>query len=177
MAERTWGRHSNPVSVWSRVLSHPLVYLPVWNRSWRQAIPVTAWFVLNPRLFPAPRDNRSWATRSVLGEQRYTANRVLHADLPGALTAISAAAFSAGLWGAHRRRLGLLLVGAAGALGFKLAFLGRMVALYDRDPTEPVGPVRPVPPRSRRGRRRPPAGAGRPAAGARGRWRGPTGRG
>ena len=37
MKERTWERHSNPWSVWTRLLTNPLVYLPVWNRSWRQA--------------------------------------------------------------------------------------------------------------------------------------------
>ena len=135
MAERTWSRHSNPVSVWSRVLTNPLVYLPVWNRSWRQAIPVALWFALNPRLFPPPKDNRSWATRAVLGEQRYTSNGVLHTDLSGALNAASAAAFTVGLKAAYRRRLALLVGAGALALGLKFAFLGRMVALYDRDAT------------------------------------------
>jgi hypothetical protein len=135
MAERTWSRHANPFSVWSRVLTNPLVYLPVWNRSWRQAVPVAAWFTVNPRLFPPPHDTRSWATRSVLGEQRYTTGGVLHADLPGAINGASAAAFSVGLWAAYQRRLPVLLVSGALALGLKLAFLGRMVALYDRKPT------------------------------------------
>jgi hypothetical protein len=137
MAERTWSRHANPLSVWSRVLTNPLVYLPVWNRSWRQAIPVTLWFALNPRLFPPPDDARSWATRSVLGEQHYTSSGMLHADLPGAMNAASAATFSVGLWAAYRHRLPLLVVGGGLALGLKLAFLGRMVALYDGDRTDP----------------------------------------
>jgi hypothetical protein len=119
------------VSVWSRVLTNPLVYVPVWTRRWRHAVPVTIWFTVNPRLFPPPHDDRAWATRSVLGEQRYTAGGLLHADLPGAINAASAAAFSLGLWAAHRRRLPLLLAGGGLALGLKLAFLDRMVALYD----------------------------------------------
>lgn len=72
MKEQTWERHSNPLSVWTRVFTNPLVCVPVWNRSWRQVIPVAAWFVLNPRLFPPPKDDSSWATRSVLGEQIWT---------------------------------------------------------------------------------------------------------
>jgi hypothetical protein len=79
MKEQTWKRHSNPWSVWTRVFTNPLVYVPVWNRSWRQAIPVAAWFLLNPRLFP-PKDDSSWATRSVLGEQIWTRKR--RTDLP-----------------------------------------------------------------------------------------------
>ena len=136
LSERTWSRPANPLSVWSRVLTNPLVYLPVWSHRWRQAIPVTIWFTVNPRLFLPPRDDRAWATRSVLGEQRYTSGGMLHADLPGALNAGSAAAFSVGLWAAHRRRLPLLLVGGGLALGLKLAFLDRMVALYDGRETD-----------------------------------------
>jgi hypothetical protein len=29
MKDKTWERHSNPWSVWTRVLTYPLVYLPV----------------------------------------------------------------------------------------------------------------------------------------------------
>jgi hypothetical protein len=54
MKEQTWERHSNPLSVWTRVFTNPLVYVPVWNRSWRQAIPVAAWF-FKPPLVPAPK--------------------------------------------------------------------------------------------------------------------------
>ena len=54
MKEQTWKRHSNPWSVWTRVLTNPLVYVPVWNRSWRQVVSVGTWFLLNPRLFPPP---------------------------------------------------------------------------------------------------------------------------
>jgi uncharacterized protein (DUF2062 family) len=133
MDERTWSRHANPASAWSRVLTNPLVYVPVWNRSWRQAVPVALWFTLNPRLFPPPDDDSAWATRSVLGEQRYTADGMLHADLPGALNAASAANFFVALYAAYRHRLPLLLGTGALALGLKLAFLGRMVTLYDRD--------------------------------------------
>jgi hypothetical protein len=32
MKEQTWERHSNPWSVWTRVLTNPLVYLPAWNQ-------------------------------------------------------------------------------------------------------------------------------------------------
>ena len=88
MKERTWERHSNPWSVWTRVLTNPLVYIPVWNRSWQQAISVIAWFLLNPRLFSPPKDDSSWATRSVFGEQIWT--RRIHADLPMLINTLSA---------------------------------------------------------------------------------------
>ena len=33
LTEKSWKRHSNPWSVWTRILSYPLAYVPVWNRS------------------------------------------------------------------------------------------------------------------------------------------------
>jgi len=129
MKERTWERHSNPWSVWTRVLTNPLVYLPVWNRSWRQAIPVGVWFLLNPRLFPPPKDVSSWATRSVLGEQLWT--RKLRADLPMSINIFSALFFLVALYSAYARRLRDLITFGGLALVFKLWFLARMVAYYD----------------------------------------------
>jgi hypothetical protein len=129
MKEQTWKRHSNPWSVWTRVLTYPLVYVPIWNRSWRQAVPVSTWFLLNPRLFPPPQDNSSWAARSVLGEQIWT--RKLRADLPTALNMFSALFFLVALYSAYARRLRELLTFGGLALGFKLWFLEYMVTYHD----------------------------------------------
>jgi hypothetical protein len=129
MKIQTWERHSNPWSVWTRVLTNPLVYIPVWNRSWQQAIPVAAWFLLNPRLFPPPKDDSSWATRSVLGEQLWA--RSLHADLSMLITALSALFFLLALYSAYAHRLWRLISFGGFALGFKLWFIGRMVVYYN----------------------------------------------
>ncbi len=129
MKEQTWERHSNPWSVWTRVLTNPLVYIPVWNRSWRQAVLVGAWFLLNPRLFPPPHNNSSWATRSVLGEQIWTSKP--RADLPMALNMFSALLFLVALYSAYARQLRRLLSFGGLALVFKLWFLERMVTYYD----------------------------------------------
>ena len=50
--EQSWKRHSNPWSVWIRILSYPLAYVPVWNHSWKQGAVVGALFTANPVLFP-----------------------------------------------------------------------------------------------------------------------------
>lgn len=70
MTEQTWKRHSNPLSVWSRVLTNPLVYEPVWNRSLLQAVPVGLWFALNPRLIPRRKrvGNEGGSRGAALGE-------------------------------------------------------------------------------------------------------------
>jgi hypothetical protein len=129
MKEQTWERHSNPWSVWTRVLTNPLVYVRVWNRSWRQAISVVAWFLLNPRLYPPQKNDSSWATRSVLGEQIWT--RTTHADLPMLITTLSALFFLLAIYSAYARRLWKLISFGGFALVFKLWFLERMVAYYD----------------------------------------------
>jgi uncharacterized protein (DUF2062 family) len=129
MKEQTWERHSNPWSVWTRVLTNPLVYVPVWNHSWRQALSVGAWFLLNPRLFPPPKDGSSWATRSVLGEKMWTSKP--RADLPMLISVISALFFLVALYSAYVRQLWRLLSFGGLALVFKLWFLERMATYYD----------------------------------------------
>jgi hypothetical protein len=129
MTENTWQRHSNPLSVWSRVLTNPLVYVPIWNRSWSQAAPVGLWFALNPILFRPPKDDSAWATRAVLGEQIWVKDP--KAGLPTALNTASGVCFAVALLAAYRRRLPVLLTWGALALVSKMVFLVRMVALYD----------------------------------------------
>jgi hypothetical protein len=50
MKEQTWERHSNPWSVWTRVLTNPLVYLPAWNQKRVMILAVTYRMVGPPRL-------------------------------------------------------------------------------------------------------------------------------
>jgi hypothetical protein len=135
MMEQTWERHSNSWSVWTRVLTYPLIYVPVWNRSWRQTVPVAAWFVLNPRLSPPPKDDSSWATRSVLGEQIWTRKR--RADLPMAITILSALFFMLALYSAYARRLWKLITLGGFAFVFKVWFLERMVVCYEEHLARP----------------------------------------
>jgi Family of unknown function (DUF6653) len=129
MKKQTWERHSNPWSVWTRVLTYPLVYVPVWNRSWRQAVSVGGWILVNPRLFPPPQDDSSWATRSVLGEQIWT--RKQRADLPMTTSIFSAVFFLVALYSAYTQRLWRLVSFGSLALVLKLWFLERMVSYYD----------------------------------------------
>lgn len=97
-----FARHSNPWSAWSRWLTAPVVLVPVWTRSRRHAVVVGVWFALNPVVFPAPADQRAWATRAMLGEELWIVARPKDAAL-----AVNAAATGAGLVAlvaARRRR-------------------------------------------------------------------------
>src|SRR5687767_3813742 len=35
--------HSNPWSAWTRLISVPLVFVPIWTRSWREGAIVVVW--------------------------------------------------------------------------------------------------------------------------------------
>ena len=69
---RTFQRHAHPFSAWSRLLSAPLLLVPLWTRRWWFYVPVGAWFAVNPVITPPARDRSSFATRAILGEESWT---------------------------------------------------------------------------------------------------------
>jgi Family of unknown function (DUF6653) len=128
--KKIWKRHSNPLSVWTRILSYPLVYVPFWDRSWKQGAAVAAWFAVNPMLFPEPESDESWATRVVLGEELWMAKRLR--DLSTALTGASAAFFAGGLWSSYKRRFWPTMFFGGTAFLLKLWYIDRMTFYYER---------------------------------------------
>jgi hypothetical protein len=95
--------HSNPWSAWTRLISVPLVFVPIWTRSWREGAIVVVWLIVNPIMFREPKNDKAWATRAMLGEEMWIAERPL--DRAMALS-IGATAFGfGGVWGAYKRRL------------------------------------------------------------------------
>lgn len=75
MSQRTWARHANPLSVYTRIIGGTPVFLALWSPFWigwwgTAAIALAAlWIWLNPRLFQPPMHTRDWGTRGVLGER------------------------------------------------------------------------------------------------------------
>jgi hypothetical protein len=87
---RMFQRHAHPVSAWSRLLSAPVLLVPLWTRRWWLYVPIGAWFAVNPVMTPPAHDTSSFATRAILGEESWTRDptsepRVL--ALTGAATA------------------------------------------------------------------------------------------
>ena len=93
MDEESWARHANPWSVWTRAAILPLMVLAIWSRfwiGWWALAPVAALAVfamVNPRLFPPPRNPDNWASRATFSPRATTAWR-------GCSTAPSAASCS-----------------------------------------------------------------------------------
>jgi hypothetical protein len=126
--------HSNPWSAWTRLLSVPLVFVPIWTRSWRQGAILGVWLIANPLVFPEPKDDRAWATRAMLGEEMWISKHPL--DWAMALS-LGAAAFNlGGVWGAYKRRLLPTAVCTVGQVALLLAYWRQLVVYYERHPDE-----------------------------------------
>lgn len=123
-----WRRHGNPLSLWSRLLTTPLCYLPFWNRSWRQGLAVAAWFAVNPWLFPAPKNQGAWAARAIRGERRWVKARPKDASL--AVQGLGSLALLGGVYSAYRRRPAPTIISAAVVIGCNAWFLDRMARTY-----------------------------------------------
>jgi hypothetical protein len=125
-----FARHSNPWSAWTRWASAPLILVPVWRHSGRDAVLVGAWMVLNPVVFCEPAHQRAWATRAVLGEEQWIAERPMDAAM--AVDVAATAAGLAAMFFAHRRRAVPAAAATAVEMGLLMAYWRLMVRYYDR---------------------------------------------
>lgn len=124
LIDTMWRRHANPWSVWTRLLSTPLIYLPLWNRSWKQGLAVATWFATNPFLFPEPCNSRTWAARAIRGDRRWTKELPLDAAL--AIQVAAASTALGGLYAAYKHRLWLTAASAITVFICNVWFLNRM---------------------------------------------------
>lgn len=150
MDDRTWDRHANRWSVWTRFAVLPLLFLACWSHTWigpwgaGAAISAMAlWLWVNPRIFPAPRRRDGWHDHAVFGERVWLNRHKVpipshHAERAYALSALAVLGFAIGIAGAVINHIWLMLIGAFLTYAGKIWFLDRMVWLYrdmkDRDP-------------------------------------------
>ena len=142
MDEKTWRRHANPWSVWTRVPILPLLALAIFSRTWIGwwcLVPIAllvAWTFVNPRAFPPPAHARSWSARGTMGERIWLARREVpiprHHEralrpLMGAI-AVGVAILAYGLWALDGWAT---TAGTVLALGAKMWFVDRMAWLFD----------------------------------------------
>jgi hypothetical protein len=123
-------RHSNPWSAWTRLLSAPLIFVAIWKRSRRGGALLGAWMLANPIVFPEPEDDEAWATRAVLGEEMWLAERPM--DRAMALNVGATALGLVGAWGAFGRRLLPTAASAVGLVALVLACWREYALYYER---------------------------------------------
>jgi hypothetical protein len=126
-----FARHSNPWSAWTRWASAPLMLVPVWRRNSRDAALVGVWMAVNPVLFDKPAHERAWATRAVLGEEKWISERPM--DIALAVNVAATAAGLAAMVAARQRRAMPAAVATALEMGLLLAYWELMARYYDRD--------------------------------------------
>ena len=103
--------------------------LPVWNRSARQGAIVGVWFALNAVVFPPPRDDSAFATRVVLGEERWLEERPVSGAL--AINAVASGALLIAIDGARRHRRRQMSIATISAMGALLWYWREMVRFYE----------------------------------------------
>ena len=130
LTREVFRHHSNPWSAWTRLFSAPLVFVPIWNRSWRQGVILGVWLIANPVVFPEPKDDKAWATRAMLGEEMWIAKRPL--DRAMALNVGASALGLYGVWGAYKRRRLPTAVCIVGEVALLLAYWREMALYYER---------------------------------------------
>lgn len=109
---RVFQRHAHPFSAWSRLLSTPLLLVPLWTRRWWLYVPIGAWFAVNPVITPPAHDTSSFATQAILGEESWTRDPTSEPKLL-ALAGLASASLVGAMVAAHQHRKTGALVGNA----------------------------------------------------------------
>ncbi len=142
MDDKTWRRHANPWSVFTRTSALPLIVLAVWSRVWLGwwSLPFIAlsilWTWLNPRIFRQPKTTNHWASRGVFGERVWLNRKNVpvperHRNFPNILSVVSAVGTLFVVWGVIMLDLWPTIFGNVVAILSKYWFLDRMVWLYE----------------------------------------------
>ncbi len=132
LSEKTWKKHANPLSAWSRAISFVLLPIIIWYHSWYLLIAYIIWLIINPRLFPPPKNLNDWISRAVIGEQIYTSTGKLKADLSTALNLANLITVIALIYSAYQRLLWPTVLLTIISYFLKFWFLHKMVKLADQ---------------------------------------------
>lgn len=141
MDERTWLRHANPWSVWTRFTILPLLILAIWSRvwfGWLSLLPIAIvllWMWFNLRIFPKPQTTNNWASKGVLGERVWLNRDCIsvpqhHQRVPSILNLVSVLGLPFLILGLVNLELYPTLIGVILIDIGKLWFIDRMVWLY-----------------------------------------------
>ncbi|QLH80419.1 DUF6653 family protein [Halosimplex pelagicum] len=127
-----WERHANPRSVWTLLVTYPVLVAAVYRRDRRLLACVVAFAALNPLLFPPPEDADAWTTRVVLGERAWMDDGLRSSSANAAFVALGAPLNVFTLRAAAKRRLLPTVAGTAASLAVSLLFFRQLARYYDR---------------------------------------------
>ncbi len=141
MDEQAWQRHSNPLSVYSRFTTLPLISLAFWSREFLEIyalLPILlsfVWVWLNPRIFGEPTSTNNWASMGTFGERIYLNRKtqnipIHHIKVCGVLIVLQLLGLPIFIYGLYSLNLWPLLFGTLWLMLTKAWFVDRMVWLY-----------------------------------------------
>ena len=142
MDDKTWRRHANPWSVFTRTSALPLIVLAVWSRvwiGWWSLLFIALfllWTWLNPRIFRQPKTTNHWASKGVFGERVWLNRKNVpvperHRNFPNILSVASAVGTLFVVWGVIMLDLWPTIFGIVVVILSKYWFLDRMAWLYE----------------------------------------------
>lgn len=129
LSKKTWRKHTNPWSGWTRLASYPLLFAAIWYHNWIALVVVAIWFIVNPFIFPEPKSTDNWMSKSVLGEQIWTEK--VHYDLSQLLNVFNGIFFLIALYASYQNMFWHVFYPVVLSLTFKMWFLDRMVFIYE----------------------------------------------
>lgn len=130
LSEKTWARHANAWSGWTRVLSMPILALGLYFHNFFILGLAVVWLVINPMVFPKPKNVNNWMSRGVLGEQEYFKDgKKLKYDLPTLLNILNIPVFSAFIYYGWNQNLEALILSGFLVMTIKFWFIDRMSLL------------------------------------------------
>ncbi len=141
MDDATWARHANPLSVYSRFTTLPLLTLAIWSRVWLGwwcLIPIALtilWIWYNPRAFNPPQSTANWASRITLGERVYLNRKTTpipehHIIVLKVITGMATISVAILIYGLAVLNVWATVCGMLLSIITKLWFVDRMVWLY-----------------------------------------------
>jgi len=134
LSEKTWERHSNPWSGWTRVLSLPLIFVPIWYHNLYGLIAVIIWFAINPFIFPKPKSTDNWMSKSIFGEKLWTDKYRL--DFPQLLNVLNGVFFIITIYASYYNMFWHVFYSVMASFIFKMWYLDRMVFYFEADEVE-----------------------------------------
>ena len=134
LSEKTWERHANPWSGWTRVLSMPLLMVGLYYQNILVLIGFVIWIIVNPMIFPKPSSTNNWMSKGVLGERLYYENgKKFNKDLPTLLNITNVPIFILFLYfGWQQQLIPMILSGVLSSV-IKFWFIDRMVLFYEKN--------------------------------------------
>lgn len=132
--EKTWNKHANPWSGWTRVLAMPALAIGLYfHNPWILALTVI-WLIINPLVFPKPKDTNNWMSRGVLGEQIYYKNsKKLKRDLPSLLNLVNVPVFLVFLYFGWQQELIPMILAGLLTMTIKFWFIDRMAFIAEKE--------------------------------------------